>query len=77
VVKSRGVATLRNGEVRFSKKKAARVRGKQDRTVGQVLPEPGSVSCRTPAVERMRHVEALPSRAALVETGNPHYSALA
>jgi putative transposase len=75
VLKSRGVAMLRNGEVRFSKKKAARVRGPQDRTVGQVLPEPGSVSCRTPAVERMRHVEALPSRAALVETGNPHYSA--
>ena len=48
VIKSRGIGRLRAGMVLISKKKAARVRGRNDIAVGPVRPKPGSPSCRTP-----------------------------
>ena len=77
VIKSRGIARLKAGTVMFPKKKAARVRGRKDSAVGPVQPEPGSLGCRTPVENASDERRARPSRAALLETGNPHYSAWA
>jgi putative transposase len=77
VMKSRGIARLKAGTVMFPKKKAARVRGRKDVAVGPVRPEPGGASRRTPVENVSDERGYKPSRAALLETGNPHYSAWA
>ena len=74
VLKSRGVARLEAGTVVFPKLKTARVRGRKDVAVGPVRPKPGSASCRTPVENVSDERGFKPSRAALLETGNPHYS---
>ena len=77
VMKSRGIARLKAGAIVSPKKKAARVRGRKDIAVGQGLPKPGGASRRTPVENASDAWRLSPSRAALLETGNPRYSAWA